>query len=67
MDDFNKFLAYLSEHASEIEYDSCSKSEDVPVENRTISRDEWTLITKFTIRYSKALLRQYHEWIQSGQ
>ena len=66
MKDFNDFLKYSSDNANSVLYDSTNLLSDVPVDKRTITSEEWTLITKFVIQSNFSLLRQYHNWLNEG-
>lgn len=66
MKDFNDFLKYCSDNAHSVLYDSTNLLSDVPVDKRTITSEEWTLITKFILQSNFSLLRQYHNWLNEG-
>ena len=67
MKDFNDFLKYCSENADTVVFDTLNGSVDIPVDKRTITTEEWSLIAKTITKSNLALLRQYHKWLTEDQ
>ena len=60
---FYEFSDYISEHISEIIYDTVSSLGNEWKPGLTLSQADITLITKISQQNCLAVLRAYHNWI----
>lgn len=65
--EFYDFLAYMSEHTSEIKYDTANMLKNEWNPRITLTREDIALITKISQQNCLAVLRQYHDWISTLQ
>lgn len=65
MKEFNDFIQYAKEHINEIQYDPVSSLQNEWNQGLTLSKEDVFLITKISNQQTMALLRHYHQWLQS--
>lgn len=67
MKDYNDFIAYFSEHISEVAYDTMNTLRNEWKPTLTLSQDDIALVTKISQQNTLAVLRQYHAWLTQSR
>lgn len=63
MRDFNDFMSYLSEHISEVSYDTARALQDGRTPGLTLSQEDVALVMEISQQGALAILQQYHAWM----
>lgn len=63
MKDFNAFLEECANNMPDIMSGIFNQISDVSVSQRTVSKEEWDLISTFIVNSNITFLSKYHEWL----
>lgn len=66
MKDFNKFIKYFEQNIGSVISDISNTKSDFPIEQSSITPEEWALITKIAVKTSYSILRLYHNWMNEN-
>lgn len=63
--DFNAFLKFVAEHNEEMTREIAIRMGNAYNDGITLSQADIQLITEIAVHSNYAVLRQYHEWLNS--
>lgn len=61
--DYNDFLAYLTKHLPEMQYDISRNMQSASADGVTLSKEDLQVVTQVALQAACSALRQYHNWL----